>query len=258
VWQFGYLVDPEHPGDLIEQIAPRYEAILCVGTRVPDAIGGSAAAAVESLEARGLVAAPGGDGDGPVAGLKPGPGQLVEFGTTIWVISEPAAPVTSPPPVESPPTDEPQPGPTTPTPATGPLPPPPVESSSTDQPQPGPTTPTPATGPLPPPPNQTATGADAGTSLWPWIILITIPAAVGALVVARRMTRRGRGPDHEPHVTTRVHDDAPRTGVTELPGVGTSHTVRVQAHRQDPEITITPRRDPADPFPDDPHGTVRR
>jgi hypothetical protein len=59
-------------------------------------------------------------------------------------------------------------------------------------------------------------------------------------------------------VTTRVHDDAPSTGVTELPGVGASHTVRVQAHRQDPEITITPRRDPADPFPDDPHGTVRR
>jgi beta-lactam-binding protein with PASTA domain len=88
VWQFGYAPDPQFLGDPIEQISPRYEAILCIGTKVPEVIGQPIVQARDALNARGLVVASRTDGDWSVTALRPRPGTLVQFGTAVELVGE--------------------------------------------------------------------------------------------------------------------------------------------------------------------------
>lgn len=235
VWQFGYLVDPEYPGEPDELIAPRFEAILCLGTRVPESVGESLAGAVEALESRSLVPVAADDGDLSVVGLQPEPGELVQFGTAVEVATEPV--VVSP--EGTAPTSDEQPR------ADQPARPAPEPAASTAQPR----------------VDQLDGDRDAGAwPGWPWLAPIVAGAAAAGVWIWRRRSHHGRArtPDHDPQVTTRVHEDQPQTGIIELPGVGTSHTVRIQAHHDDPDITVTSTHLAGAPVRDIPDGSSRR
>jgi hypothetical protein len=249
VWQFGYLVDPEYPGDPDEQIAPRFEAILCLGTRVPESVGESAAGAVDALESRSLVPVAADDGDRSVVGLQPEPGELVQFGTAVEVAT---APVVVSPEVTAPTSDE---QPRTDQPAR----PAPEPAPSTAQPA------RPAPEPVPSTAQPRVDRLDGDRDVrawpeWPWLAPIVAVAAAAGVWIWRRRSHHGRArtPDHDPMVTTRVHEGQPQTGIIELPGVGTSHTVRIQAHHDDPDVTVTPTHLAGAPVRDIPDGSSRR
>ncbi len=112
VWQFGYVVDLRYPGDQIEQIPPRFEAILCLGTRVPESVGESVATTVTALESRALTPASRLDAQWSVVALEPGPGELVQFGSSVEIVAEPVIVPPSERPTRSPSTVPPSEGPT--------------------------------------------------------------------------------------------------------------------------------------------------
>ena len=243
VWQFGYVVDLRYPGDQIEQIPPRFEAILCLGTRVPESVGESVATTVTALESRALTPASRLDAQWSVVALEPGPGELVQFGSSVEIVAEPVIVPPSERPTRSPSTVPPSERPT--------------RSPSTVPPSERPTR-SPSTAP----PSEAADGdGEVGDSapLWPWLILAVAGAAAVATVATRHRSRaRTRTRARDPQVTTRVHEDPPRTEVTEPPGLGRAHTVRIQTHHDSPDVTIAPAGPADGPATGDPHGTQGR
>lgn len=221
VWQFGYLVDPEHPGDTIEQIAPRYEAILCVGTRVPETVGQTVSDTLAALEARALAPSSDAAGDWSVVGLDPPPGELVEFGVPVGIAAEPPQEAAT------------EPG---------------ADERATE----GPTTDAPTTQVGRPPTQVPADAGDDGSSpsaRWPWLILIVAVTAAAAAGVGHRA--RSRRHARDPDVEARVREDSPHTEVSDLAGRHASHTVRIQAHGDSPHISLTRGESDGGASPDD-------
>ncbi len=217
VWQFGYTVDPEYPGDTYEQqIAPRYQAILCVGTRVPETVGQTVSDTLAALEARGLAQASDVAGDWSVVDLDPPPGELVQFGVPVVIVAEP--------PQEA---------------AT--------EPDGDERAAEGPTT------QVGRPPTQVPTDAGDDGSLrsarWPWLILIVAVTAAAAAGVGHRA--RARRHARDPDVEARVREDSPHTEVSDLAGRRASHTVRIQAHGDSPHISVTRGEGGGGTSPDD-------
>jgi hypothetical protein len=219
----GYTPNPETP--------PPYQAWLCLGGKVPDVAGLPLGEALNAVVAHGLVPQASGVNGLDVATaegwevvtLDPPADTLLPFEDIVVVTAGPPATPTStaPPPAGSGGGAE-------------------ADSRSggagaeAQQPQY-----TEGDSPAAVRPG-TATDADdvepaaTGQPMWPWLLVLALVGAVVTAALVRRAHRRRR----KPHVGTRVRDDVPQTDLTELRGLGRSHSIRIETHRDDEEITL--------------------
>jgi hypothetical protein len=238
VLQFGYAPDLNRPRDSAGFF---YEAILCVGTKVPLSVGTTVRQTMAALKSRALVSESAVDSDWSVQSLDPMPDELVEFGSSVKIVAQPPSQAR---PTQ--PTDE----PSSPQPRT-------VEPSTQ-----APSTQTPST--LAGDDGPQRTGSEWAPWTWPVLGLVLVVAVAVAAWARHRTRRSARSRTRDPQVTARVHEDAPHTEVREFPGVQPSHTVRIEAHRAVPDITILPAGgdgaagDDGDPTADDLDGPERR
>jgi hypothetical protein len=219
----GYAPNPDAP--------PPYEAWLCLGGKVPDVAGLPLDEALDAVVAHGLVPQARG-----IDGLDVAPAQGWEVVTTdppadTLVPFDEVVVVTAASPATPTPTTEPPAG------SGGGAetesrsggagaeaqPPQDTEGDSPAAGRPGTTTDADDVAP-----------AATGQPMWPWLLVLALVGAVLTAAVVRRTHRKRR----EPHIVTRVRDHVPQTELTELRGLGRSHSIRVETHRDDEGATL--------------------